>query len=593
VRPAGGASPSEAVKRFVDDGVPVIAMADVGTLTPDSRDALRNWVRAGGVLIRFAGTRLAAAENDDLVPVKLRRGDRVLGGTLAWATPQALGPFPAESPFAGLTPAPDVLVNRQVLAEPDPDLPGRTWAVLADGTPLVTGRREGSGLLVLMHVTADTTWSNLPLSGLFVDMLRRIVSLSGDAPAKADGKAGGTGAAVKTPVAEAAVLAPTRTLDGFGAFRAPPPTAKPIPATGVPAGTADHPPGIYGPPDGFVAVNTLAPDATLARLDLSGLNMQVQGYVAGERIPLTPWLFTAALAFLLIDTLIVLWLSGALARFGRRGVAAGALLIGALILAPPQARAQDTAAQKFAMEASLTTRLAYVITGDQEIDATSLAGLKGLSTQLAARTAFVPGEPMGVDPARDELVFFPLIYWPVAADAKPPSPQALARVDSYMKRGGTILFDTRDGLYTTPGQTPAGQQALRNLLAGLDVPELEPAPPDHVLTKAFYLLSSFPGRYATSPLWVEALPQTADGEAEPRPARSGDGVSPILITGNDFAGAWALGPDNEPLFPTTPSDPRQREMAYRAGINIVMYVLTGNYKADQVHVPALLERLGQ
>jgi hypothetical protein len=25
----------------------------------------------------------------------------------------------------------------------------------------------------------------------------------------------------------------------------------------------------------------------------------------------------------------------------------------------------------------------------------------------------------------------------------------------------------------------------------------------------------------------------------------------------------------------------------------VMYTLTGNYKADQVHVPALLERLGQ
>ena len=38
---------------------------------------------------------------------------------------------------------------------------------------------------------------------------------------------------------------------------------------------------------------------------------------------------------------------------------------------------------------------------------------------------------------------------------------------------------------------------------------------------------------------------------------------------------------------------RQRELAYRAGVNLVMYALTGNYKADQVHVPALLERLGQ
>ena len=47
------------------------------------------------------------------------------------------------------------------------------------------------------------------------------------------------------------------------------------------------------------------------------------------------------------------------------------------------------------------------------------------------------------------------------------------------------------------------------------------------------------------------------------------------------------------MYPTVPTDPVQREMAYRAGVNIVMYTLTGNYKADQVHVPALLERLGQ
>ena len=37
----------------------------------------------------------------------------------------------------------------------------------------------------------------------------------------------------------------------------------------------------------------------------------------------------------------------------------------------------------------------------------------------------------------------------------------------------------------------------------------------------------------------------------------------------------------------------QREMACRFGVNLVMYALTGNYKADQVHVPAILERLGR
>ena len=123
------------------------------------------------------------------------------------------------------------------------------------------------------------------------------------------------------------------------------------------------------------------------------------------------------------------------------------------------------------------------------------------------------------------------------------------------------------------------------------MPPLEAVPPDHVLTKAFYLLSNFPGRWDNSDLWVESLSEAP--EVPGRPARGGDGVSPILITGNDFASAWAVDSDGLYLYPTVPADPRQRDLAFRSGVNIVMYALTGNYKADQVHVPALLERLGQ
>ncbi len=192
------------------------------------------------------------------------------------------------------------------------------------------------------------------------------------------------------------------------------------------------------------------------------------------------------------------------------------------------------------------------------------------------------------------MAFYPIIYWPIGDNAPALSAEAVSRVDAYMKRGGTILFDTRDAIYSATGSAPESSQSLRRILAGLDIPELEQVPANHVLTKSFYLLPDFPGRYRTGPLWVEALPtaeQTESGEADP--VRSGDGVSPILITSNDLAGAWAIDERGQPMLPTVPSDPRQREMAYRAGINIVMYALTGNYKADQVHIPALLERLGQ
>ena len=176
-----------------------------------------------------------------------------------------------------------------------------------------------------------------------------------------------------------------------------------------------------------------------------------------------------------------------------------------------------------------------------------------------------------------------------------PSSVTMARIDAYMRQGGSVLFDTRDQLerstaFGSFSGTPAVEH-LRQMLQTLDIPPLEPVPADHVLTKAFYLLNDFPGRYAGGPLWVETT-QNAASRAD-RPANAGDGVSTILITENDFASAWAMDKSGSYMFPTVPTDPLQREMAFRAGVNIVMYTLTGNYKADQVHVPALLERLGQ
>ena len=209
------------------------------------------------------------------------------------------------------------------------------------------------------------------------------------------------------------------------------------------------------------------------------------------------------------------------------------------------------------MKATIETRLAYVVTGDAEVDGISKSGLQGLTLFLAQRTALEAGEPVGLDIARDELAFFPLIYWPVVPGAAKPSPAALARIDAYMKNGGTVLFDTRDAIMAPPGPGGAnrspGMLALRNILASLDVPELEPVSRDHVLTKTFFLLRDFPGRFNSGQLWVEALP-TADEQADEtkRPARAGDGVSSIIITSNDFAGAWATRNDGQAMLPMVP-----------------------------------------
>jgi hypothetical protein len=599
VRMGERVSPSEAVTRFLDQNVPMLILADVGNVVGSARERLSQWIEEGGVLVRFAGPRLAASD-DDLVPVRLRRGGRTLGGSLSWEKPQALAAFSREGPFAGMPVPGDVTVSRQVLAEPDAGLSERTWAALADGTPLVTGTRRGKGLVVLFHVTADTRWSDLPLSGAFVDMLKRIVALSGTSAATPEQGDDAAQARETLPAA--------RILDGFGAFTAPVGGVKPIPANFNARASADHPPGFYGPPEGLLAVNTLMPADRLQPLDYAGLNAQREAYRLSEPLDLRGPIFLAALGLLLVDALIVFWLAGGLARLTRRRAATAALLIAAVglgaFLLPAASFAQSVPASaqadEFAMQATLGTRLAYVITGDAETDAVSRAGLSGLTLFMAQRTALEAGEPVGVNIERDELSFFPLIYWPIAPGAARPSAEALARIDAYMKQGGTVLFDTRDAIMAPPGSggetRSPGMETLRQIVGSLDIPELEPVPKDHVLTKTFFLLRDFPGRFDSGQLWVEALPnvdETAEESESRRPARAGDGVSSIMITSNDLAGAWAMRPDGQAMLPMVASEPRQREMAFRAGVNIVMYTLTGNYKADQVHVPALLERLGQ
>lgn len=588
---ADSADLATALPGLIRRGPAVIALADIGIMPAEASQALASWIEQGGTLIRFAGPRLAAAPaGDPLLPVLLRKGERELGGALSWMEPQPLADYPAASPFAGLPPPRDVKVSRQVLAEPSADLAAMTWASLADGTPLVTAAPRGKGRIVLFHVTAEAGWSNLPISGHFVDMLRRVVQLSRTVAA--------TGGGETATQAGAAILPPWRLLDARGGLVPVTGDARPLDLTAgkMPQAGFDNPPGLYGNEDGFVALNLFGPDDRLEPLGDPEAGMPVtHARIAGDNaLEIKPWLLAAALFGLAADTLAVLFLGGAMGRPRIKASSAAILLVLAvgLLETAPKLHARDSQPEDAEYLARLDrTHLAYVITGDDELDRTSRHGLDGLSRVLAQRTALEPGDAIGVDIETDQLAVFPLIYWPMSESAPVPSAAAVSRIDAYMKSGGSVLFDTRDHVFELAGGASPLTRRLQAILADLDIPALEPVPADHVLARSFYLISTFPGRYADGPLWVEALARTA--EAGGKTSSTGDGVSSILITGNDFAAAWATDETGNPLFPTVPADPWQREFAYRAGVNIVMYMLTGNYKADQVHIPTLLERLGQ
>jgi hypothetical protein len=446
---------------------------------------------------------------------------------------------------------------------------------------LVTRKPIGQGQVVLFHVTANAQWSTLPLSGLFVSMLQRLTTVSNAQGAEESDFVG-------------QVLSPVSVLDGFGQLW----------DAGLQASlrgedfaqaraSAVTPAGVYQTQQRAVALNVMGRSD---RLDpaIWPQNVQMLGAQEASEVPLKPFLLYAALLALAMDVFAALMLTGRVLRTGASALGLLGVVVAIGSAVPQVARAQSDV-DAFLKAASSELTLAYVLTGDDVVDTTSRQGLIGLSNELARRTSVEPAAPMGVDLDTDPLGVFPILYWPMTASQQPVSAQGYAKLNAYMRSGGMIFFDTRDGDISSFGQaTPLGNK-LRDIAFALDVPPLEPMPQDHVLTRTFYLLQEFPGRYVGADVWVQ---KSADQSqvAEGMPFRDlNDNVSPVFIGANDWAAAWAVTDSGRALRPVGSgySGEKQREMAYRFGVNLIMYVLTGSYKSDQVHVPALLERLGE
>ncbi|WP_417818029.1 DUF4159 domain-containing protein [Tritonibacter scottomollicae] len=559
----------------------VVVLADVARLAPAQEKALIDWVDQGGLLLRFAGPRLAASDTardteEPLMPVRLRIGGRSIGGAMSWGEPKALAPFGEGSPFYGLEIPQEVTVSSQVMAQPDPELASRVVAELSDGTPLVTRKPLGQGQVILFHVTANAEWSTLPLSGLFVEMLERLAVSS----------------AAKPPVAadlEGTTWQAAEVLDGFGRLTDADTLAGVAGPDLVEAPSGPElQPGLYTSGSRAYARNVLREGDDVLPTSWPA-SVPVMTYEGADERPLGGLLLGAALVMLALDIAAALLVSG----LWSPARTAAIFLMSGLMLGVPQEMLAQSATTPTDLTAELT--LAHVLTGDAKTDRITSEGLQGLSNVLTLRTSIEPAPPYGVDLETDELAFFPFLYWPVTEGQPLPSSDAYAKLNAYLRTGGMILFDTRDADLAQAGATSNAARRLQQLALPLDIPPLEPLPADHVLTRAFYLLQDFPGRHPRGQIWVEAAPEDAE-QVEGLPFRNlNDGVTPVVIGGNDWAAAWAVDQDNAPLYPVGRgfAGERQRELARRFGVNLLMHVLTGNYKSDQVHVPALLDRLGQ
>ena len=227
-----------------------------------------------------------------------------------------------------------------------------------------------------------------------------------------------------------------------------------------------------------------------------------------------------------------------------------------------------------------STYLAYVKTESLQQNEISKNGLSVLTNLLDKRTAISPKGVVGLDINKDEIYYFPFIYWPINDTFIALNDLAKKRISDYFSTGGIILFDVIKSKRSSLSIDDGDLKAIKEYLSKIQIKNLSPLPRDHTLSKSFYLLKKYSGRWDTNIIFIEK-----------NNIEYNDNVSPVVLGFNNWASAWALDKNNYPLYPVVPGGEKQREIAYRFGINLSMYALTGNYKSDQVHSKSILNRL--
>ena len=280
--------------------------------------------------------------------------------------------------------------------------------------------------------------------------------------------------------------------------------------------------------------------STLAPLPALPAGAERLSYESEGAKPLKSWLLLAALALLFADIIAVILLQRGGMEPRRTRAAAGAAGAAAAVVdrrsasrrrlhalqprrrctrsrRPGSCNRKRAAATRptdeRAIEATSKVTLGYVLTGDPRGRRDQPPGAR--RPRPPARGAHRGGArpPHGRQhPDRRDRVLSRCSTGRCCPTPKPLPEPALAKIDAYMKQGGLIVFDTQDYGRGTAAAAPSPGKARRRCSASsaqLDVPRLEPVPENHVLTKAFYLLRNFPGRWDGGQLWVEAQDETA------------------------------------------------------------------------------------
>ena len=560
------------------DNMSMIVLPDSTTPTNKEYEWLEQWINAGGSLVRFAGPNLAE-ERAVLLPVEIYGGGRSFGGAMTWDSPAKVGGIANSSPFAHTDVPQSFTVRQQVLARPSIDLNDKRWIWIEDQTPLVTHTKMGRGHSILIHTSADTSWSDLVISDFFPEMMSSLAQFSRGFSQRKDGDL---------------ILTPYKVFNGYGQLQSPGFMAETIKSNALEerAYAPNMPPGFYrskqADRSSFGVAYNLGENKNIRESFAHQIDAdfydQTRAYNEKSYQDLSRLFFALTVILLVLDALFTASLVYGRKVFGLRAASVFALGVGlSLSLYSFPSFADESAGEVIVNRINL----GYVITGDSARDQTSQKGLDRLGDVLRRRTTVEFHEAVGVRLGQDDLSEYPLLYWPMTPGQPKLIEEQSEAVQYYLDHGGMVLFDTRDGQFSETGSS-LGQDTLRRVMQDIRVGSLAEIPNDHVLKRSYYLIEQFPGLYEGHPLWIENV-----GEADY------DGVPSVIIGSHDWASAWANAAPtgfsiqrnlNNSL---SSSNRAQTEQAVRFGVNLVMMSLTGNYKKDQVHVKYILERFGR
>ena len=515
---------------------------------------LSDWLLEGGTLIRFSGKRLAEKKSKFLPSKDTFRRIRNIEGQLTINKKLFISDFEKDSIFYGLSIPKDITINKQLVFNAFPERV-KVLAKLNDNTPLVSMIKYGAGEIILFHIGANNDWSNLPISSLFPDMLNRVLLFSKNHNSS-----------------NFKNLSLNREIDGFGNLVSPKKivTMNSFDKLKTIKPSLDTPPGQYENNQISIALN-LSTNINQYETEKTNSNV-LSNYTFKNTKDLSSTILKIILAMFILDILIIIVIKNSVNFSNIFTKKKDSLVLILFFL---------TLSELDSLSAS-ETNLAYIKIEDTQINNISENGLETIRNLLITRTSINPKAVIGLDIKSDYIYSYPFIYWPLTKNLLSIKKPEIIKIKNYLNNGGIFFFDIIGFSRKDLNLKGKKFKEIRRFLDEIGANELSIIPKEHTLTKSFYLLNKFPGKWDNRILFVE------NSNLQYK-----DGVSSIILGFNDWAKAWALDSNNLPLFPVVPGGERQRELSYRFGINIAMYALTGNYKSDQIHSKSILERLGK